>query len=177
MPMVVGPGYYHEKFFTKMFDDLGQGRHIRIIGGGSNRYQMVALSDVVEACFLAAKAPRAAGEAFNIASDPSTVLPVHEMTEHLIERVGSHSKVSQINKAVAWTAIKLTSALGRPLLLDEYHEVAFADYVFDISKARQLLGYKPQKDDVEAMAETVLWYWKNAGIRCASRPRLKVLPQ
>lgn len=164
MPMIAGPGYYHEKFFTKMFEDLGRGRSIRIIGNGSNRYQMVALSDVVEACLLAAEAPNAVGEAFNIASDPERVLSVREMTERLIERVDSRSKVSQIHKLVARAAIKLTSAIGHPLLLDEYHEVAFADYVFDISKARQLLGYDPQKDDVDAMTETVLWYWESKGI-------------
>ncbi|RJP24180.1 MAG: NAD(P)-dependent oxidoreductase [Candidatus Abyssobacteria bacterium SURF_5] len=164
MPMILGPGYYHERFFTKMFDDLGRGRTVRIIGDGSNRYQAVASSDVVEACLLAAEEPAAAGEVFNICSDPDRVLPVRDTIFRLVERTGSRSKVSHVNKMLARAAIKLTSAIGRPLLLDEYHEVAFADYVFDITKARQLIGYSPQKDDVQAMVETVLWYWETNGI-------------
>jgi nucleoside-diphosphate-sugar epimerase len=167
MPMIVGPGYYHEKFFTKMFEDLGQGRPVRVIGDGANRYQSVACSDVVEACLLAAEAPGAVSEAFNITSDPELVLSVHETMKKVIERTGSRSKLTHINKLIAWAAIKLTSALGRPLLLDEYHEVAFADYVFDIKKARQLLGYEPKKDDVEAMVETVLWYWESKNMHPA----------
>jgi nucleoside-diphosphate-sugar epimerase len=165
IPMIVGPGYYHEKFFTKMFDDLGRGRPVRIIGDGSNRYQTVACSDVVEACILAAEAPGAVGEAFNIASDPEKVLPAGETMQKLVERVGSRSKVTHINKFLARAAIKLTSAIGRPLLLEEYHDVAFVDYIFDITKARHLLGYHPQKDDVEAMAETILWYWESKGMQ------------
>ena len=170
MPMIVGPGYYHEKFFTKIFDDLGRGKTIRIIGDGSNRYQYVACSDVVEACLLAADLAAAVGEAFNIASDPDNVLSVGETMLQVIERSGSRSKVSHINKLIARAAIKLTSAIGKPLLLDEYHEVAFADYVFDITKARQLLGYQPCKSDVEAMVETILWYWESNDIALAPTP-------
>lgn len=165
MPMIAGPGYYHEKFFTKMFSDLGRNKTVRIIGDGANRYQVVAASDVVDAYILAAESRGAAGEAFNIASDPSKVLPTRQMVHALIARVGSKSKVSCVNKSLARAAIKLTSAIGRPLLLKEYHEVAFADYVFDIKKAQQLLGYSPKKDDVEAIAETVRWYWEKTGER------------
>ncbi len=161
MPMIAGPGYYHEKFFTQMFEDLRGGRPIRIIGDGANRYQMVSCSDAVQACVLAAEALNAAGEAFNIASDPDCVPSVRKMTEQLIERVGSRSKIVSINKSLAWAAIKFTSAVRRPLLLKEYHQVVFADYVFDIDKARNLLKYDPQKDEVDALTETVLWYWEN----------------
>ncbi|GAB4335644.1 MAG: NAD-dependent 4,6-dehydratase LegB [Candidatus Abyssubacteria bacterium] len=165
LPMIAGPGYYHEKFFTKMFEDLARGKTIRIIGDGSQRYQVVAASDAVEGCILASESVRAAGEAFNIASDPVTVPPVRDMLEELIRRVGSKSKVAHINKALAKAAIKLSSAVGKPLLLDDYHEVAFSDYLFSIDKARQLLGYAPKKDNVEALVETVLWYWKSKNLR------------
>ncbi|MBI4832546.1 MAG: NAD(P)-dependent oxidoreductase [Candidatus Lindowbacteria bacterium] len=165
MPMIVGPGYWHEKFFAKMFGDLGRGKPVRIIGDGENRYHMVSCSDVVDAYVLAAEAPAAAGEAFNVASDPAKVLPVREMVQAVMARVGSKSKVSRVNKTLARAVIKLTSAVGRPLILKEYHEVAFADYVFDIKKAQQLLKYAPKKDDVEAMVETVKWYWNSIGER------------
>jgi nucleoside-diphosphate-sugar epimerase len=164
LPMIAGPGYYHEKFFTKMFRDLARGKTIRIIGDGSNRYQVVACSDAVEGCILASESPNAAGEAFNIASDPDAVPPVRDMLEQVIRRVGSKSKISHINKALARAVIKLASAVGRPLLLKDYHEVAFLDYLFSIDKARQLLRYAPKKDNVEALVETVEWYWKTKGL-------------
>ncbi len=165
MPMIFGSGYWHEKFYLRMFEDLNRGKPIRIIGDGANRHQVVACSDVVEAFILAAETPEAAGEAFNIASDPATVLTVRQTAERVIERVGSKSKTISVNKTLARALIRLMSAVGRPMLLDEHREVPFVDYVFDIQKAKQLLGYAPKKDDVEAIAETVEWYWKSKGLQ------------
>ena len=167
MPMIFGPGYWHEGFYLKMFEDLATGRPIRIIGDGMNRHQVVACSDVVEAYILAAETPGAAGEAFNIASDPAKALTVADTAERVIRRVGSKSKLSFVNKTLARALIRLMSIAGRPMLLDEHREVPFVDYVFDIEKARQVLGYKPRKDGVDAIAETALWYLENKGIPIA----------
>ena len=167
MPMIFGPGYRHEKFYLKMFEDIALGKPIRIIGDGVNRHQVVACSDATEACILAAEAPGAAGEAFNIASEPAKVLAVFQTAERVIRCVGSKSKVSFLGKAPARVLIRLMSVLGRPILLDEHREVPFVDYVFDIEKAKQILGYKPRKDDVDAIAETVEWYMGSKGIPLA----------
>ena len=164
MPMIFGPGYWHEKFYLNMFEDLASNKPIRIIGDGSNRHQVLAHSDAVEAFILAAETPAAAGEAFNIASESAKVLSVARTAERVIEKVGSKSKLSFVNKTLARLIIRSMSALGRPLLLDEHREVPFADYVFEIEKAKKLLGYKPRKDDVDAMAETAEWYCKSKGL-------------
>ena len=161
MPMIFGPGYWHEKFYLRMFEDLSRGKPIRIIGDGGNRHQVVACSDVTEAYILAAEAPGAAGEAFNIASDPAGVLTVLRTAERVIERVGSKSRVTFVRKGLARAMIRLMSAVRRPMLLDEHKEVPFADYVFDIEKAKNVLDYRPKKDDVDAIAETAEWYLKS----------------
>jgi nucleoside-diphosphate-sugar epimerase len=158
MPMIFGPGYWHEKFYLRMFEDLSRGKSIRLIGTGENRHQVVACSDATKAFILAAETPGAAGEAFNIASDPATVLSVRETAEQVIQRVGSNSKLAFVNRSVARILIRLMSLVRRPLLLDEHREVPFVEYVFDIEKARQVLGYVPEKDDVDAIAETAEWY-------------------
>jgi len=164
MPMLLGPGFYHDKFFVKLLDDLGRGKPLYIVGNGENRHQMVACSDVVEAYLLAAELPSAAGEAFNIASDPATVPTVREMAEQAIARLGSRSKVKCVNKTLGRAALSFMSAIGRPLLMDEHRELAFADYVFDIEKAKNLLGYAPRKDNVDAIVETAQWRWKDQGL-------------
>ena len=164
MPMVFGPGYWHERFYLNMFEDLSRGKPIRIIGDGANRHHVVACSDVTEAYILAAEVDSAAGEAFNIASDPSGVLTVLETAERVIERVGSRSRISFVRKGLARVLIRLMSAVGRPMLLDEHREVPFVDYVFDIEKAKNVLGYAPKKDDVDSITETVEWYWRSEGL-------------
>jgi UDP-glucose 4-epimerase len=164
MPMIFGPGYWHEKFYLKMFEDLASDRPIRIIGDGTNRHQVVACSDAVDAFILAAEAPTAAGETFNIASETAKVLSVARTAERVIEKVESNSKLSFVNQTLARLMIRAMSVIGRPLLLDEHREVPFADYVFEIEKAKTLLGYKPRKDDVEAIAETAQWYCESKGL-------------
>jgi nucleoside-diphosphate-sugar epimerase len=164
MPMIFGPGYWHEKFYLNMFEALSGGKSIRIIGAGNNRHQVVACSDLTAAYLLAAETPGAAGEAFNIASDPKKVLTVRETAEHVIRRIGSESKLAFVNKNLARGLIRLMSLLGRPLLLDEHRQVPFVEYVFDVEKAKQIMGYAPQKDDVDAIAETVEWYCENKGL-------------
>jgi nucleoside-diphosphate-sugar epimerase len=163
MPMIFGPGYWHERFYLDMFEALSHGRPIRIIGNGDNRHQVVASSDVAEAYIRAAETPGAAGEAFNIASDDAAVLTVRETAERVIRLVGSRSKLACVNKNLARAMIRVMSLARRPVLLDEHREVPFVDYVFAIDKAKQVLGYEPKKDDVEAIAETARWYCQAKG--------------
>ncbi len=165
MPMLFGPGYWHEKFYLKMFGDAARGKPIRIIGEGANRHQVVACSDVAQAYILAAQAPGAAGEAFNIASDPAKVPTVRETAEGVIVRLGSKSKLISVNKTLARAVMGFMSVIGRPIVMDEHREIPFVDYVFDIEKARNVLGYIPQKGEVDAISETAEWYLKNTGLR------------
>src|SRR5918911_2114220 len=51
--------------FEILFDWIREGRRIYILGDGSNRYQLLAVEDLVEAVLRAAAAPGAAGEALN----------------------------------------------------------------------------------------------------------------
>ena len=57
----------------------------------------------------------------------------------------------------------IASLIGRPILPPEHRGLPFADCVFDIEKAKQILGYKPRKDDVDAIAETAQWYIESRG--------------
>lgn len=164
MPMIFGPGYWHERFYLRMFEDLANGKPIRIIGDGALSHQVVACSDAVAAFLLAAEEPGAVGEAFNIASEPTKVLTIAQTAEQVIQRLGSKSKLSFVNKTLARGLISIMSTIRRPLLLNEHREVPFVDYVFDIEKAKELLGYSPSKDNVEAIAETAEWYCQSKGL-------------
>src|SRR5437763_1818292 len=52
--------------FEILFDWVHDGRRIYMLGDGSNRYQLLAVEDLVEAVVLAAEADDAAGEAINV---------------------------------------------------------------------------------------------------------------
>src|ERR671932_2644595 len=52
--------------FEILFDWIREGRRIYVLGDGSNRYQLLAVEDLVEALVLAAGAEGVAGEAVNV---------------------------------------------------------------------------------------------------------------
>src|SRR3989449_10384063 len=52
--------------FEILFDWVRDGRRIYVLGDGSNRYQLLAVEDLVEAVVLTATATGAAGEAINV---------------------------------------------------------------------------------------------------------------
>ena len=59
--------------FEILFDWIREGRRIYILGQGHNRYQLLAVEDLVDAIVRAAEAPEAAGKTFNVGSDPVSV--------------------------------------------------------------------------------------------------------
>src|SRR5207245_10451588 len=52
--------------FEILFDWIREGRRIYILGQGHNRYQLLAVEDLVDAIVRAAEAPEAAGHAVNV---------------------------------------------------------------------------------------------------------------
>src|SRR5256885_1568394 len=52
--------------FEILFDWIREGRRIYILGKGHNRYQLLAVEDLVDAIVRAATAPEAAGATFNV---------------------------------------------------------------------------------------------------------------
>ena len=52
--------------FEILFDWIREGRRIYVLGSGHNRYQLLAVEDLVDAIVLAAERPEAAGETVNV---------------------------------------------------------------------------------------------------------------
>src|SRR5207248_6675821 len=52
--------------FEILFDWIREGRRIYVLGDGSNRYQLLAVEDLVDALVLAAEADSVGGEAINV---------------------------------------------------------------------------------------------------------------
>jgi UDP-glucose 4-epimerase len=106
-------------------------RPLEIHGDGGQTRDFTYVGNVVDANLAAAGAPRAAGEAYNIAC-------------------GSRLSVLDI-------ATKLEAILGRPL--ERHHTPARAgdvrDTLADISRARQGMGYVPRIDFDEGLRLTV----------------------
>src|SRR5438874_8265011 len=80
--------------FEILFDWIREGRRIYTLGKGDNRYQLLAVEDLVDAVVGAAKEPAAAGETFNIGAREFGT--VREDLGALIAHAGSGSRLQPV---------------------------------------------------------------------------------
>ena len=125
-----------------------------MIGDGQNRYQMVGVADVADACLRAAE--RDATGIFNLGSaDPPTV---NALLGELIRRAGSGARLLHIPAAPARAALWSLAALGASPLTPEQFRIADVDYTLDTRRAQRELGWSPRHSDVDMLwAAYVSW--------------------
>lgn len=107
-----------------------------IFGDGEQSRDFTYVSNIVEANLLAAKAEQVAGEVFNIACGER--ITINELARLLIEIIG--------------VSCHLQPKYAPPRPGDVRHSLA------DVSKARELLGYKVKVDIREGLERAVEWY-------------------
>jgi nucleoside-diphosphate-sugar epimerase len=137
-----------------------EGRRIPILGDGENRYQLLAVEDLVDAVVRAADAD-AAGETLNVgATEFGTV---RSDIEALIRHAGSSSRLRPVPVRPAEIALRALE-LARVSPLAEWHyRTAHRDSFVDVSKARRLLGWEPERSNERALTDTYDWYLANRG--------------
>jgi nucleoside-diphosphate-sugar epimerase len=144
--------------FEILFDWIRDGRRIYVLGDGSNRYQLLAVEDLVDAIDRGCTA-EVAGEALNVgATEFGTVR--HDL-EALIAHAGTRSKLRPIPARPAELALRALE-LARLSPLGEWHyRTASRDSFVDVAKAESLLGWRPARSNVETLAENYDWYVAN----------------
>ena len=144
--------------FEILFDWIREGRRIPILGDGSNRYQLLAVEDLVEATAGAATAD-VAGETFNIgATEFGTV---RSDLEGLMAHAGSGSRLRPVPVKPAELALRGLELAHLSPLAEWHYRTAHRDSYVDVSKAEKLLGYKPRLSNEQALCETYDWYLAN----------------
>ena len=142
--------------FEILFDWIREGRRIPILGDGTNRYQLLAVEDLVEAIVRAAAAPEAAGEAINVgASEFGTV---RDDLQALIDHAGSGSRLRPVPARPAEIALRALELLHLSPLAEWHYRTAHRDSFVDVSKAERLLGLRPRLSNEQALIETYDWY-------------------
>ena len=144
--------------FEILFDWIREGRRIPILGDGSNRYQLLAVEDLVEAIVRCGDAP-VGGEIFNVGAREFGT--VRSDLQALIDHVGSSSKLRPVPARPAELALRALE-LARVSPLAEWHyKTAHRDSFVDVAKAERLLGWRPRLSNAQALIETYDWYAEN----------------
>ncbi len=145
--------------FEILFDWIREGRRIYILGQGHNRYQLLAVEDLVDAIVRAAVDPEAAGETFNVgATDFGTV---RSDLRGLIEHAGSSSRLRPVPVKPAELALRALELLRVSPLAEWHYKTAHRDSFVDVSKAQRLLGWQPRLSNRDALIGTYDWYLAN----------------
>ena len=144
--------------FEILFDWVREGRRIYVLGSGRNRYQLLAVEDLVEAIALAAEAD-VAGETLNLgATEFGTV---RSDLEALIEHAGSSSRVTPVPARPAEMILRALELARLSPLAEWHYRTAHRDSYVDVARAQRLLGWAPRLSNAEALTRTYDWYLAN----------------
>ena len=145
--------------FEILFDWIREGRRIYILGQGHNRYQLLAVEDLVDAIVKGAVEPRAARETFNVGATEFDT--VRADLQALIDHAGSPSRLQPVPVKPAEIALRALELLHVSPLAEWHYKTAHKDSFVDVSKAQRLLGWQPRLSNREALTETYDWYLEN----------------
>jgi nucleoside-diphosphate-sugar epimerase len=148
----------HERLgvFEVLFDWIRDGRRIYVLGDGSNRYQLLAVGDLVAAILLAASKRAAANETLNVgAADFGSV---RSDLQALIDHAGSASRITPIPVKPAEVTLRALELARLSPLAEWHYKTAHRDSFVDVTRAEQILGWKPRLSNAQALIETYDWY-------------------
>src|SRR3989440_1714494 len=137
--------------FEILFDWIREGRRIYILGDGRNRYQLLAVGDLVDALIRAAATAAAAYETLNIgATEFGTV---RDDVGALIGHARSDSKLQSVPVKPAELILRALELLHLSPLAEWHYRTAHRDSFVDVGKAQRLLDWQPRLSNAQALVE------------------------
>jgi nucleoside-diphosphate-sugar epimerase len=146
--------------FEILFDWIREGRRVPILGDGSNRYQLLAVEDLVDAIVRSFDAP-VAGEALNVGAQRFGT--VRDDLETLCAHAGSGARLRSIPARPAELVLRGLELAHLSPLAEWHYRTAYRDSFVAIDKARELLGWEPQLSNAETLCATYDWYLAHRG--------------
>ena len=141
--------------FEILFDWIREGRRIPILGNGDNRYQLLAVEDLVDAVVRRFEAP-VGGEALNIGA--GSFGTVRDDLQALIDHAGSGSWLRPVPVEPAELSLRALELARLSPLAEWHYRTAHKDSFVSIEKARDLLGWEPRLSNAETLCATYDWY-------------------
>lgn len=161
MPLILGPGFYHEKTYLMLFNLIHRGLPV-CIPAENLPFHVLSSYDAACAFFSAAQKDGVSGESFNIAAKdyPS----VGEALKEFILRVHGGKKRKSPVFGIPMPLVSVFIRLGK--LADrfgvsstpaELMDYALTGGAYDISKAKSMLGYEPVHSCADALELAYRW--------------------
>lgn len=158
---IYGPG---DRRLLKLFRGVARRRFV-VLGSGEIFYHLTYIDDLIEGFRLCAEVPGAAGRTYILAGGEVTTL--NELIRRIAEVAGVEPPAWHLPVWPFWTAGAACEAICAPFGIEPPLYRRRVDFftksrAFDITRARQELGYAPKVTLREGIRRTLEWY-RSAG--------------
>ncbi len=141
--------------FSLWFEAIYNSRRLYILGKGNNKYQLLAVTDVVEAIYKALIS-KAHNEIFNVGAKQYGTWKSD--LGYVIKQSKSHAKITGLPVLTSQFILSILEGLNlSPIAAWHYKTMPVNSYV-SISKAEKLLNWHPKKSNKELFLESYNWY-------------------
>jgi nucleoside-diphosphate-sugar epimerase len=140
-----------------LFEFIMENKTVWVVGSGGNRYQFIHAGDLVQACVQSLDYRGSA--TFHVGSDD--VPSLRECYEAVIQQANSRSQVRSLPKAPALAAMHLAHMLRVSPLGPYHYRMIAEDFIFDTSRIRQALGWRPTVTNSEMLTAAYRYYAEN----------------
>lgn len=147
--------------FEILFEWIAEGRRIPLLGDGSNHYQLLEVTDLVDAIVCAATKPNVISETMNIAADRYQTL--NEDMQALFDHANSGSSLWHLPARPGELALRALELVRLSPLAAWHYGTMWRDSYVEVDKAKRLLDWKPKYSNAEALIRAWDWYIANKG--------------
>ena len=146
--MIMGPG--RAGILLKLFKLIDLNLPIPTIGNGRNHYQMISVFDCVSAvlCAIDKGIPN---KEYNLGSEQAP--DVRTLLKNTIKQAGKHSFVMPTPGKLVKAVLRMLDNMGLTLMYPEQFMIADEEYILDITETKKDLGWQPQYNDADMLAE------------------------
>lgn len=137
-----------------LFEFIGEGRRVWVVGNGGNRYQFIYALDLAAACMLAMDCGHS--DTFHVGSD--NVPTLREVYQAIIDAAGTGARVASLPERPTLLAMKLAHRLGISPLGPYHYRMIAEDFIFDTTRIRERLGWHPTLTNQEMMVKAYQYY-------------------
>lgn len=146
--------------FQILYDWVECGKHIPIIGKGNNRYQLLAVEDLVNYIGLMLDASSdKVNDVFNVGAE--CFGSVREDLGLLCDFATTGAKILPVPAILVKFLLSLFELLRISPLYKWVYMTADKDSYVSIDKARNVLGWNPSYSNIQALKSSYQWYTNN----------------
>lgn len=143
--------------FQILYDWVESGCKIPVIGPGTNRYQLLEVTDLVEAIRLCLTAPDdTVNDTFNVGAERFGT--VREDVGALCEYAASGARVIPTNAALVKAFLRVAELLHLSPLYKWVYGTADTDSFVSSERIKARLGWEPRYSNAEALIRSYQWY-------------------